>query len=60
LPETATVAPKQPRKLLVFWRADAILRKSGLPAANKAIELLGQKTGAFAAAVTRDYEPLDP
>ena len=60
LPEKATVAPKQPRKLLVFWRADAILHKGGVPAANKAIELLGQKTGAFAADFTRDYEALDP
>ncbi len=60
LPEKATATPKQPRKLLVFWRADAILHKSGVPAANKAIELMGEKTHAYTADFTRDYEALDP
>jgi type 1 glutamine amidotransferase len=60
LPRRAAVAPKQPRKLLVFWRADAILHKSGVPAANKAIELMGKETGAYQAYFTRDYEALSP
>jgi type 1 glutamine amidotransferase len=60
LPEKATVAPRKPRKVLVFWRADAILHKGGVPAANQAIELLGRKTGAFEAHFTRDFEALDP
>jgi type 1 glutamine amidotransferase len=60
LPQQASVAPKKPRKLLVFWRADAILHKSGVPAANKAIELMGKKTGAYQAYFTRDYEALSP
>jgi uncharacterized protein len=60
LPRRASVAPKQPRKLLVFWRADAILHKSGVPAANKAIELMGKETGAYQAYFTRDYEALSP
>jgi type 1 glutamine amidotransferase len=59
LPSRA-VPPHQPRKLLVFWRADAILHKGGVPAANKAIELLGKKTGAFEAHFSRDLEVLDP
>jgi type 1 glutamine amidotransferase len=60
LPERPAVAPKQPRKLLVFWRADAILHKGGVPAANTAIELLGKKTGAFEAHFTRDFAALAP
>ncbi len=60
LPEKAAAMPKRLRKLLVFWRADAILHKGGVPAANKAIELMGQKTGAYTTDFTRDYEALDP
>ena len=60
LPEGATAAPKRARKVLVFWRADAILHKGGVPAANAAILRLGQKTGAFEAHFTRDFEALDP
>jgi type 1 glutamine amidotransferase len=60
LPDKATAPPKKPRKLLVFWRADAILHKGGVPAANVAILRLGQKTGAFEAHFTRDVEALDP
>lgn len=56
----ATVKPKKPRKLLVFWRADAIQHKGGAPAANKAIELLAKKTGAFEVHYSREYEVLDP
>jgi type 1 glutamine amidotransferase len=60
LPAKATAAPKRPRKLLVFWRADAILHKGGVPAANKAIELMGKKTGAFTAEFSRDTDVLRP
>lgn len=60
LPERATAAPKKARRILVFWRADAILHKGGVPAANHAIELLGRKTGAFEADFTRDFAALDP
>lgn len=59
LPVKATAAPKKTRRILVFWRADAILHKGGVPAANKAIELMGQKTGAYAADFSRDYEVFD-
>jgi uncharacterized protein len=60
LPEKATAAPKKMRRLLVLWRADAILHKGGVPAANVAVLRLGQKTGAFEAHFTRDIEALDP
>jgi type 1 glutamine amidotransferase len=44
----------------VFWRADAILHKGGVPAANRAIERMGQKTGAYEAHFSRDIEALSP
>jgi len=60
LPDKAVAVPKKPRKVLVFWRADAILHKGGVPAANAAIELLGKKTGAFEAHFSREFEALAP
>jgi uncharacterized protein len=60
LPMKASVAPKRLRRLLVFWRAEAILHKAGVPAGNKAIELLGERTGAFQVDFSRDYEVFDP
>ncbi len=60
LPQGAAAKPKKPRKLLVFWRADSILHKVGVPAANTAIEQMGKKTGAFETHFTRDYEALEP
>jgi type 1 glutamine amidotransferase len=59
LPAKATATPKKPRRILVFWRADAILHKGGVPAANIAIELMGKKTGAYEADFTREYDALD-
>jgi type 1 glutamine amidotransferase len=60
VPARATAAPRRPRRLLVFWRADAILHKAGVPAANAAIERAGKATGAYTAQFTRDYEVFDP
>jgi WD40 repeat protein/type 1 glutamine amidotransferase len=60
LPAKATATPKKPRRILVFWRADAILHKGGVPAANHAIEWMGQKTGAFETDFTRDYDAFRP
>jgi len=59
LPAQATVRPGKPRRVLVFWRADAILHKGGVPASNVAIEWMGRKTGAYEADFSRDYEALD-
>src|SRR6185436_8198753 len=59
-PEKAAAKPKKPRRILVFWRADAILHKGGVPAANQALELIGKKTGAFEADFSRDYDALAP
>jgi type 1 glutamine amidotransferase len=60
IPAKATVKPKQPRRILVFWRADAIQHRAGVPAANKTIELLARQTGAFQVKFSRDYGVLDP
>jgi type 1 glutamine amidotransferase len=60
IPLKATARPKKPRRLLVFWRADAIQHKAGVPAVNKTIELLARQTGAFEAEFSRDYAVLDP
>lgn len=59
IPRQAGAPAKKPRKLLVLWRADAILHKGGVPAANKAIELMGRQTGAFTTDFTRDTRALD-
>jgi hypothetical protein len=60
LPAKASATPKKPRKVLVFWRADAILHKGGVPAANHALELMGKKTGAFETDFSRDYDVFNP
>ena len=46
LPEKATAIPAKPRKVLVFWLCEGYFHKS-IPVANKAIEMMGRKTGAF-------------
>jgi type 1 glutamine amidotransferase len=60
IPAKARVAPKKPRRLLVFWRADAILHKSGVPAVNHAIAAMAARTGAFTAEFSRDAAVFDP
>lgn len=45
-PEKARTAPKKPRRLLLFTRAEGY-KHSSIPYAAAAFEILGQKTGAF-------------
>ena len=59
LPEKPEVAAKQPRKLLVFYRADGYPHSS-IPHWNKLIQLLGEKTGAYEATLSQDYADLMP
>ena len=59
LPEKAETAPKQPRKLLVFYRADGYPHAS-IPHWNKLIQLLGEKTGAYEATLSQNYADLMP
>ncbi len=54
MPRRATVRVTRPRKLLVFWRCEGHFHKS-IPVGNKALELMGQKTGAFDVVITDDY-----
>lgn len=59
LPETATVWPKQPRKVLILDRANGFYHPT-IPLANRAIELMGARTGAFQTAVDHGYAMLTP
>ncbi|MGD8501681.1 MAG: ThuA domain-containing protein [Phycisphaerales bacterium] len=54
LPPKATVKPTKPRKLLVFWRCEGFYHGS-IPVGNKALELMGKKTGAYEVVITDDY-----
>lgn len=54
LPKRATVRVSKPRKLLVFWRCEGFFHKS-IPVGNKALELMGKKTGAYDVVITDDY-----
>lgn len=59
LPARATATPKRARKILVFWRCEGFFHGSGIAGGNKAIELMGAKTGAFTTEISRDYEVFD-
>ena len=55
MPAKAVVAPAKPRKMLVFWRCETFYHDV-IPVANKALEIMGAKTGAFeVTVVTDDY-----
>ena len=54
LPRKAFVAPKRPRKILIFCHATGYVHRS-IPLAAIAIKELGEKTGAWSATVS--YEP---
>lgn len=55
MPSEAVVKPAQPRKMLVFWRCEGFFHSS-IPVVNKALEIMGEKTGAFEVTlVTDDY-----
>lgn len=58
LPPKATATPKQARKILVFWRCEQFFHDQGIACGNKAIELMGTKTGAYHVDFSRDYAAL--
>jgi uncharacterized protein len=60
LPAKAAATPKQPRRILVFWRCEGFFHGSGIAGGNKALELMGKKTGAWTADISRDYEVFTP
>jgi len=53
-PQKATVKPARPRKLLVFWRCEGFFH-TAIPVGNRALEVMGKKTGAYDVVVTDDY-----
>jgi type 1 glutamine amidotransferase len=59
VPERPTVTPARPRKLLVFWLCEGFFHKS-IPVGNKALEILGKKTGAFETVITNDMSIFEP
>ncbi len=59
LPRKATVKPKKTRKLLILDRANGFYHPT-IPLANRAIELMGERTGAFQASVDHGYAMLTP
>jgi type 1 glutamine amidotransferase len=60
VPAKATAAPKQARKILVFWRCEGFFHGQGIAGGNYAIEKIGEKTGAWTTDVTADYAALEP
>ena len=58
-PAEATAVPAQPRKLLVFTRHEGF-KHSSIPYATKAIEIMGQKTGAYEVVVSKDMSSFTP
>ncbi len=54
LPRRATIRTSEPRKLLIFWRCEGFFHSS-IPVVNKALKLMGEKTGAYDVVITDDY-----
>jgi type 1 glutamine amidotransferase len=53
LPEKAPAAPSKPRKILVMTRCEGYVHKA-IPLGVKAVELMGEKTGAYTIVETKD------
>lgn len=55
VPAKAVAEPKQPRKMLIFWKCETFYHDV-IPYANEALKIMGEKTGAFeVTVVTDDY-----
>jgi len=59
IPRRATIRTSSPRKLLVFWRCEGFFHTS-IPVVNKALELMGEKTGTYDVVITDDYSVFTP
>ena len=59
LPAAAPAKPDKPRKLLVFDRTEGFVHDC-IPVCNKAIELLGTKTGAYTVTISNDMGVFTP
>lgn len=60
LPQSAEAKPAAPRRILVFWRCEGFFHGGGIAAGNKALELMGEKTGAFSVDCSDDYSVFEP
>lgn len=58
MPTKPTVAAPK-KKMLVFWRCETFFHTS-IPVVNKALEIMGQKTGLFDVVCTDDYAVFTP
>jgi len=58
LPSKPVVEAK-PRKMLVFWRCEGFFHGS-IPVVNKAMEMMGKKTGVYDVVITDDYSVFTP
>jgi len=57
-PAQASARPAKPRKVLVFWLCKGFFHEC-IPVANKAIEVLGEKTGAYQTVTSNDMAVFD-
>jgi type 1 glutamine amidotransferase len=57
-PEKATAKPAKARKILVFWLCKGFFHEC-IPVANKAIEVMGKKTGAYDVVFSDDMNMFD-
>jgi type 1 glutamine amidotransferase len=60
IPTKAAATPKQPRRVLVFWRCEGFFHGQGIAGGNQAIASMGNATGAYTTDVARDYEVFAP
>ncbi len=60
LPERPTVKPRQPRKLLIFWRCEGFFHGDAIAWSTKAFEMIGEKTGAYTTVVSADMAMFEP
>ena len=58
-PARATVKPRQPRRLLIFTLCKGYYHTS-IPYGARAIQMMGEKTGAFAATISDDIALFEP
>ncbi len=59
LPSEAPAKPAKPRKILIFDRTEGFKHDS-IPCGDKAIELMGEKTGAYTVDVSDDMDVFTP
>ena len=59
LPKEVIIKPKKNRRLLVFSRTEGY-QHDAIPFANKAIELMGKKTGAFETIFSEEMSVFEP